>query len=157
MAIIDDIRTIAEEALREKEGFFLVSVELKSGGEILVEADNDIKPITLEEIIALTREIKEKVGEEALGDYELTVSSAGLTSPLRLPRQYRKFLGKSFSVLQKSGVKETGVLKAADDTAVTLEVIRKVKVEGKKKKVEEPTDLVIHYSEIKSAVYLLEV
>ena len=157
MDIISDIRQAAETALEGKEGFFLVSSELKGSGEILVEVDNDQAPITLEEIIELTREIKEAVGEDRLGDYELTVSSAGLTAPLRLPRQYRKFLGKSLSVLSRTGIKETGILKAADEEGIILEVIRKVKVEGKKKKVETPTDLAFSYGDIKTAVYDLKV
>ena len=157
MDIISDIRQAAESALEGKEAFFLVSAELKGSGEILVEVDNDQAHITLEEIIDLTREIKETVGEDRLGDYELTVSSAGLTSPLRLPRQYRKFLGKSLSVLSKKGIKETGILKAADEEGIILEVIRKVKAEGKKKKVETPTELPFAYEDIKTAVYDLKV
>lgn len=157
MDITPDIKKATEEALDSKEGFFLVSAETKSGGEILVEVDNDLRPISLEEIITLTREIKDAVGEERLGDYDLTVSSAGLTAPLRLPRQYRKFLGKELSVLQKNGIKETGLLKSADDEGITLEVKRKVKVEGKKRKVEEAVRLLIPYTEIKTAVYDLKV
>ena len=157
MTIIDEIRQAAEAALSGKEGFFLVTTELKSGGEIVVETDNDLKPISLEEIIALTREIKDAVGEDQLGEYDLTVSSAGLTSPLRLPRQYRKFVGKPLAVLQKNGIKETGLLKYADDEKITLEVMRKVKEEGKKRKTEQAVELIIPYSEIKSATYDLKV
>ena len=157
MGIIDEVRAAAEEALGQREGFFLITAEQRGSGEIIVEADNDLAPISLEEIIAITREIRETVGEELLGDYDLTVSSAGLTSPLRLPRQYRKYLGEPLIVLLKTGVKETGELKEAGEETITLEVLRKVKPEGKKRKVLLPELLVIPYSEIKSAVYDLKV
>lgn len=157
MAIIEDIRVALDRALEKKEGFFPVAVEMKSGGAILVEVDSDKSSISLDDIILLTREIKEKVGEEALGAYDLTVASSGLTAPLRLPRQYKKYIGQSLAVLQKSGTKETGILTNADDEGITLQVTRKVKEEGKKKKVERSIDLTIPYVDIKSAVYDLKV
>jgi len=49
-------------------------------------------------------------------DYELTVGSYGLTSPLLLPRQYRKHIGADVEVLTCAGNKLKGVLKDADDS-----------------------------------------
>src|SRR5690554_6953572 len=51
-------------------------------------------------------------------DFELTVTSAGLTSPLKTPRQYKKFEGKEIEVLSKKGIKYKGVLKSSDETEI---------------------------------------
>ena len=157
MTITEEVRAAAESALENSEGLFLVSAEMKNSGELVVEIDSDLGTITLEEIVGLTRELRAAIGDERLGAYDLTVTSAGLTSPVRMPRQYRKLLGKNLAVLLKTGVKEHGILRCADDETLSLEVVRKVKVEGKKKKKEEAQTLQIPYTEVKSAVYDLKI
>ena len=63
--------------------------------------------------------------------------SAGITSPLRLPRKYSKYVGKDLEVLTADGRKLHGVLAATDGEGdafgFTIEVPVKIKEPGQKK------------------------
>lgn len=65
-------------------------------------------------------------------DYILEVSSPGVGSPLKLPRQYRNNLGRNIVVKTAAGKLE-GILRDASDHDCTVEVTSTVKVDGKKK------------------------
>ena len=82
-------------------------------------------------------------------DYELEVTSTGLTSPFKTLRQYLKNIGNEVEVLLKSGEKLSGCLKSADDTGFVVTVGRPVKPEGAKRKVTVCTDESYLYDEIK--------
>lgn len=66
-------------------------------------------------------------------DYILEVSSPGVGSALKLPRQYKNNLGRNIVVKTAAGKLE-GVLKDANDESCSVETTETVKVEGKKKK-----------------------
>ena len=66
-------------------------------------------------------------------DYILEVSSPGVGSPLKLPRQYKNNLGRNIVVKTPSGKLE-GVLTDAGTEDCTVETTATIKVDGKKKK-----------------------
>lgn len=158
MIDVNDIRTIVLDYLegQEDSGFFLAHTEVRGANEIVVEIDHDTDPIDLDTIVSLTRWIEERMDREQ-EDFELMVSSAGLTSPLRMPRQYRKYVGKEMVMVLKSGAKEQGILTAADDEKCVIEVTRMVKGEGDRRKKAVQESITLPYPEIKSAVYDLKV
>lgn len=156
MIKIEDLEQAISSFTEGDEGFFVTRSEIGVGNKIVVEVDHDTKPLDIDTIVALTRHIENSLGEE-LGDYELEVSSAGLTSPLVGTRRYRKFLDKELEVLLRSGVKEVGVLKEVTEDGFTLEVIRMEKPEGERRKRPIPHTLNIPYEEVKRATYLLKV
>ena len=90
-------------------------------------------------------------------DYELTVGSYGITSPLLLPRQYRKNIGGEVEVLTCDGRKLKGVLADADDEGFTLTMTVKRKLEGKKRPelVEEQERF--NYSDIKYTKNIIKI
>ena len=88
-------------------------------------------------------------------DYELEVGSAGITSPFKVLRQYIKNIGNEVEMLLKSGVKLTGVLKAADEQGLVVTVEKQVKPEGAKRKMTVDEDLSYTYEEIKYTKYLI--
>ena len=90
-------------------------------------------------------------------DYELTVGSYGITSPLLLPRQYRKNIGYEVEVLTGDGRKLKGVLADADDEGFTLTTTVKKKLEGKKRPelVEEQERF--NYSDIKQTKNIIKI
>ncbi len=153
---LDDLRTLVEHYFRDKEGYYICQLVEKPGGSVELDIDHDTEAVSMDLVVDLTRYLREALGE-ALDDTDLTVSSAGLTSPLVDPRRFRKFLGKPLSVLLKMGVKENGLLKSATDTGIVLEVVRMIKPEGKRRKVPTAVELSIAYDEIKQAVYDLKV
>jgi ribosome maturation factor RimP len=80
-------------------------------------------------------------------DYDLTVSSAGIDRPLKLPRQYKKNIGNSLDVITKTGDKLSGVLLKSDETGIEME-IPPVK---KSKKETEVKIVSLKFDDIKSA------
>lgn len=158
MIDVNEVHAVVQEYIdsQEDKGFFLVHTEVRGANEILVEIDHDSAPIDIDTIVSLTRWVEDKMDREK-EDFELTVASAGLTSPLRLPRQYRKYVGEEMIVLLKGGIKEQGILTSADEERFTLEVTRMVKPEGERRKKSVQEVMTIPYSEVKSAVYDLKV
>ena len=156
MIEIRDIETLVASFIAEHEGFFLLKAEVKGANRIEVEVDHDSEPVDIDTIVALTKHIEAGLDREK-EDFELEVSSAGLTTPLVGVRRYRKFIGKELEVLLKKGVKEKGVLVSADEEGFVLEVIRMEKPEGARRKQQVVHQLPLKYEEVKQATYLLKV
>ncbi len=152
MIEVNVVREVVEAFIEGHEGFFIVSVDVAAGNKITVEIDHDEHGVDIDTCIALNRFIESKIDRE-VEDYELEVSSAGITSPLRSLRQYKKYIGRELEVLLKSGVKELGVLKSVDEEAFVLTVVRMVLPEGGRRKKPEEQDLTIRHEEVKKAVY----
>ena len=63
-------------------------------------------------------------------------------------RQYTDAVGEEVEVLRKGGTKEKGTLRAASAEGITLAVLRKVRPEGQKRKIEVEEELSIPMDEI---------
>ena len=87
--------------------------------------------------------------------YELEVGSAGITSPFKVIEQYQKNIGNEVEVLTKAGMKLNGILKSVSDDKFVVTIIKKVKTETSKRKVEVEEDLTFGYDEIKYTKYLI--
>lgn len=127
---------------------FLVSAEVRPGGKVVVEVDNDTA-ITLTELTAINKALREEFGE-ALDDVELQVGSPGLGRPFRVERQYRKHVGRTVEVALVEGPTLQGVLEAFDGAAITLRVLQPSKVKGRPPK-PSPETLSIPLNTVKSA------
>lgn len=151
-----DKKTLQEFITGKLEGtdLYLVNLEISPKNEIRVEIDSD-NSVDIDKCVELTREIENEFDRDD-EDYELEVGSAGITSPLRLPRQYRKNIGMEVEVLSKTGEKLKGLLKEADDNGFVIAVTKKVKKEGSKRPVEETSDLSYRYEDIKYTKPLLK-
>ena len=143
---------LAEEKLASS-GNYLVDVEIQPGNVIIVEIDND-EAVCIDDCVELSRFIEEHLDRNS-EDFELEVSSAGITSPFKILRQYQKNIGKEVEVLLASGMKLTGILKSADENGIVLTVEKQVKPEGAKRKITVEEDLAYTYNEIKSTKYLI--
>jgi len=146
------IRQLAEEKLASSD-YFVVDVEIKSGNVIVVEIDSD-KAVSIDDCAELSRYIEEHLDRDA-EDFELEVGSAGITSPFKVLRQYRKNIGNEVEMLLKAGKKLTGILKDANEENVTLTVEKQVKPEGAKRKITVEEDQTYSYDEIKYTKYLI--
>ena len=141
-----------EEKLASSSNY-LVSVEVQPGNIIVVEIDND-DAVSIDDCVELSRYIEEHLDRDA-EDFELEVGSAGITSPFKVLRQYKKNIGNEVEVLTKNGVKLTGLLKSADEEGFVVTVTKQVKPEGAKRKVTIEEDLPYTYNEIKYTKYLI--
>ena len=77
------------------------------------------------------------------------------SNPLRVPRQYKRRIGRTLEILKTDGKEVVGVLEEVhDDHIVLLPVVKETK--GKKKKTDAPVDLPLpfsmKYDEIKRAL-----
>ncbi|MDE5794529.1 MAG: ribosome assembly cofactor RimP [Muribaculaceae bacterium] len=149
----NELRAFVEAQLKDTE-YFLTDLKVSPNNEITVEIDS-LTPGDIEECVKLTRAIEAQFDRD-IEDYELEVGTAGLTSPLKVARQYEKYIGQDLEVLTTDGRKLHGMLRKVDENGIILAIEQKVKKEGVKKPVVETQELDLPYSLIKRAVYDLK-
>jgi ribosome maturation factor RimP len=137
----------------ERTNYFLTGVEVKPGNEIVVEIDCD-DAASIDDCVLLSKQIEAELDRDR-EDFSLEVGTAGIGSPFRCQRQYRKNIGNEVEVLTTDGRKLTGVLREVADDGCTIEVERMVRPEGAKRKTRIVENLDLKYSEIKKANYLI--
>ena len=146
------VKEIVEKHLKESS-IFLVDVVIRPGNLIVVEIDSD-ESIGIDDCVALSRGIESQLDRDA-DDFELEVGSAGVTSPFKIPRQYKKNIGNEVEILTKGGQKLSGILKSSDDNAFVVTITKMVKPEGAKKKVAVDEDITFSYEDVKYTKYLI--
>lgn len=149
----NDLEAFVEDQLKDTE-YFLTDITVTPSNEITVEIDS-LTPGDIEECIRLTRAIEEAFDRD-VEDYELEVGTAGLTSPLKVRRQYDKYIGQDLEVLTTDGRKLHATLRSVSDDGIVLTTQQKVKKEGSKKPVIESVHIELPFSLIKRAVYDLK-
>ena len=125
-----ELEKVINEAL-EGTKMYLVTLKVSKDNIIDVALDSD-EDITIDDCVAVNDAVHAAFDRD-VEDYELTVGSYGITSPLLLPRQYQKNVGYEVEVLTADGRKLKGVLADADDEGFTLTMTVKRKLEGKKR------------------------
>jgi ribosome maturation factor RimP len=144
------------QPLLEEKNLFLVDVRISMGRKIEVFADSDAG-ITIEECAVISRLVESHLDGSGLvpDNYILEASSPGMTNALRVPRQYKKRIGRIFEIDKTDGTHIEAELIAANDEQIKLrEVKEELKKKDKKKGIPEeaPKEYVIKYSDIKKAV-----
>lgn len=142
------------ESKLEGTGYFPVHLEFSAGDSIDVEIDGE-EPVDIDMCASLSRDIEEVFAPE-IDDYDLTLGSAGLTSPFRTYRQYVKNIGNAIEVLTSDGKKLKGELLSADESGFVLGVETKVRKEGEKRPVIETVSHEFRYEDVKYAKYILQ-
>lgn len=129
-------KELVEDLMKDKLeelGLFVVDLDISSDNRISIKLDGD-EAVSMENCIAVSRSIEHNLDREK-EDFELMVSSAGITSPFQVWRQYVKNVGFDVEVVLKTGEKLKGLLEKAEDERIILFWTSKEKVEGKKKKI----------------------
>ena len=141
---------------KELEGSDIFLVEVKVSGDNLIEVEIDSdEPISISTCEDLTRKI-EAAFDRDKEDYTLEVGSAGLTSPFKVKRQYKKYVGREVETVLKDGKKLSGLLQKADDDGFTILVKEKVKKPDKKRPEIEEVAHTLGYDEVKQTKYILK-
>lgn len=148
----NQIKEIAGQYLTNSPNY-LTDISVSGDNTIVVEIDND-EGVDIDDCVSLSRHIESRLDRDT-EDYELTVTSAGLTTPFKTPRQYKKYEGEEVEVLSKNGQKIVGILQTSDDTGFIIKTIKKVKPEGAKRKIEIEEETRFSFDEIKYTKYLL--
>ena len=120
---------------------FLVDAEVRPGGKAVVEVDHAEKPITLDELAAINKALREEFGG-ALDDMELQVGSPGVGRPFKVGRQYEKHIGKPVEVVLADGTAHQALLEAHDAHGITVRIMPPSKVKGRKPKPSEETTVI---------------
>ena len=120
---------------------YLVNMKITPDNRIFVDLDGD-NGINIDDCIEVSRAIENSLNRDE-EDFELNVSSAGADSPLKMPRQYRRHVGRELSVDPFEGAKVEGVLTEAGDSQFTI------KTKGSKK--EPSQELTFAYEDVKTA------
>lgn len=141
------------KALEEHPSLFLLDFTIGGDNTIKVVLDGDAG-VTLQDCMDVSRAIEHNLDREE-EDFSLEVASAGATSPLKMPRQYTKNIGRTLKVRTDSGELE-GTLVQATENNITLEwKAREPKPVGKGKvTVQKQRD--IPFSEIQEAKVILK-
>lgn len=114
----DKVEVLLDKALAQNKSLFLIDFSVGLDNKIKVVLDGD-NGVNLEDCIEVSRAIEHQLDREE-EDFALEVTSAGATSPLVLPRQFKKNLGRKIKVITQDGEIE-GTLTAATEEAITLE------------------------------------
>ncbi|MBU0486994.1 MAG: ribosome assembly cofactor RimP [Bacteroidetes bacterium] len=128
------IRKILDEKF-ENTDFFIVKVSIRGGDNISVYIDRD-STLAIGDCIEVSRYLERALDREKQ-DFELIVSSPGLTQPLIHERQYAKCIGKDVTVLLKSGLKKSGKLLGISNNVVSIEETIEIKNPKGKKEINQ--------------------
>ena len=127
---------------------FVVDVKVDCASKIFVEVDKP-EGITIEECVMISRAIESGLNRET-EDFELEVSSPGLTEPFKVMEQYRKNCGRQVHVVKRDGQKISGLLQHLDDEGIVLEVETKIREAGLKRPKTVKQTVAIQFSDIKT-------
>jgi ribosome maturation factor RimP len=133
--------------------YYLVDLNVSNDNHIGIEIDS-FDGVSIDFCVELNKNIESQIDRET-EDYELEVSSAGLTEPFKVLKQYEKNLGNEVEVLTKQGKKLSGILQEANDEHFVLMVEKTEKPEGSKRKVTVQENLIFNYSDIKYTKYII--
>ncbi|SCY75265.1 ribosome assembly cofactor RimP [Flavobacterium caeni] len=149
MTFKEKVLGLLEEGLREKPELFLIDLHINDAFKIVVTLDGD-NGVTLQDCIDVSRAIEHNLDREEQ-DFSLEVASAGLSTPLKLVRQYKKNIGRTL-IVKTNDDKIEAQLTAANEDFITLEwQAREPKKIGKGKETVQKK-LELPYSEIKEAI-----
>ncbi|MFD2100797.1 ribosome assembly cofactor RimP [Flagellimonas iocasae] len=149
----EKVKSLLDKALEEHPSLFLIDFTVGGDNNIRVILDGD-SGVNLQDCMDISRAIEHNLDREE-EDFSLEVTSAGATSPLVLPRQYNKNIGRKLKVRTVSEELE-GTLVKTSENSITLEwKAREPKPVGKGK-VSVQKKQEIAFSDIQQAKVILK-
>lgn len=117
MTFKEQVTELINQGLQEKPSLFLIDMNIDNSNKITVTLDGD-NGVTLQDCIDISRVIENNLDREEQ-DFSLEVASAGVSSPLKLVRQFRKNIGRTLKVKTKTE-KIEAELQSVDEAKITL-------------------------------------
>lgn len=128
---------------------YVTNIKVGADNHISINIDGD-KGVNIDDCVALSRAIESALDRDK-EDFSLDVSSHGATTPIVLPRQYTRHIGRTLEVKLLDGNKAEGELIKLNDNGFTLRYsVREAKPIGKGK-VTVTKEQNLLFSEIKEA------
>ena len=152
MILKETVNQLVNEYLSTTD-YYLVDLRITNDSRIIIEIDS-FDGVSIDFCVALSKFVEGNFDRE-VEDFELEVSSAGLTEPFKVVKQYEKNIGNEVEVLVKDGRKFSGELIQVNEDSFVIQIEKAVKEEGAKRKsiiAEEQTFL---YTDIKSTKYII--
>jgi ribosome maturation factor RimP len=153
MTFKEKVERLLDAAILERSHLFLIDLKIDEANKINVVLDGD-NGVNLQDCIDISRVVEQELDREE-NDFSLEVASAGVSSPLKLVRQYKKNIGRKLKVKTTEDQEIEADLVDADESGISLEwKAREPKKIGKgKETVEKSVNL--PYSEIKEAIVVI--
>ena len=158
---VEIVKSKIEEWLQpvlNEKNLFLVEIRFILGRKLEVYIDSD-EGIHIDDCASISRFLENHLDGSGLvpDNYILEVSSPGMDNPLKVPRQYKRRIGRILEIAKNDGTMIEAQLMEADDEKIKLQEVREEKNKNKKNKnniqPEEPLkEYVLNYDEIKRAV-----
>lgn len=144
-----DRETITKLVEKYTEGtdLFIVDIQVSPSNNIRILADSE-KGITIDECVDMSRAIEESLDRDK-NDFQLEVSSPGLSEPMKVIPQYLKNIGREVEIVTKEGQKHQGTLTGVTEEGLLVEEL--VKIRGEKKRPEmKPVEKEFEFDQILS-------
>lgn len=149
----DKVKTLLDDALKADKSLFLIDFSVTADNTIKVVLDGD-EGVTLQDCMKISRAIEHNLDREE-NDFSLEVTSAGAASPIVMPRQYNKNLGRKLKVVTEKETFEGNLTETTDTGIVIAWKAREPKPIGKGKITVQKKEE-IPFSEIKEAKVILK-
>lgn len=141
------VQHLVEEKLENK--MFLVEITVSERNVISIFVDS-YDGLTIDQCVAVSRHVEHSLDREE-EDFELQVSSPGLSEKFKVKEQYYKYVGRLVEINTSDDIKLEGTILEADDEGILLETAAREIPGGLKKKQLVIKQHNFKYDEIKSA------
>tara|TARA_R110002049_G_scaffold251461_3_gene425821 strand:- start:6 stop:470 length:465 start_codon:yes stop_codon:yes gene_type:complete len=112
------VEDLLQNALEERQDLFLIDFSLSGDNAIKIVIDGD-NGVLVEDCMFVSRAIEHNIDREE-HDFSLEVLSSGAATPLTLPRQYKKHVGRNLEIKTLDGQDLEGELTGVSDKEVVL-------------------------------------
>lgn len=140
---------------------FLVDIIISKDDDIEITIESKDADVKIDNCVEIDHIVSAAFNRD-VNDYSLTVTSAGLDQPFKVPGQYEKFKGKEVELVVKqlgeenegikrgAGGKITGSILSVAETGIEVSVTERVKNPGEKKGREVTKSVFFAFDNIKS-------
>ncbi len=112
------VEDLLQNALDERQDLFLIDFSLSGDNAIKIVIDGD-NGVLVEDCMFVSRAIEHNIDREE-HDFSLEVLSSGASTPLTLPRQYEKHIGRNLEVKTLDSQNLEGELTDVNDKGLVL-------------------------------------
>lgn len=149
------ILNLAQERIAEHDQLlYIVELSVRQGNNILVEIDREEGYVSIDDCVAISRNIEHNLDREQ-EDFSLEVSSAGIDQPLRVYKQFIKNVGRKVKVKFPEKGSVEGVILSANENEFKIEIKEKKSIEGRKKKEWITEEITLPYSNVKETKLII--
>lgn len=112
------VEDLLQAALKERQDLFLIDFSVAGDNAVKIVIDGD-NGVLVEDCMFVSRAIEHNIDREE-HDFSLEVLSSGAASPLVLPRQYNKHIGRNLEIKTLDSQNFEGELKEVNENDVVL-------------------------------------